>query len=655
MADMALSLIWQPIRIGPLELPNRIARAANTTTISQAGIDEQFIAYHRARARAGVGLSILEAASVHPTSILSYAIDDAACAGFERLMKEIRPYGMRVIQQLWHGGHHIPGLGGRLPWTASDVPSPFSGMVGHTASVREIEELVESFASAARRCRDAGIDGVEIHAGHGYLVQQFLSPLTNTRTDGYGGSLENRMRFAVEILRAVRREVGQNFAVGIRMSASTARGNISAAELGQVARVLEAEGLIDFLDASYGDYFEMDRMSATMAEPAGYELVPDQALLESVSVPRMVTGRFRTLEEAEQVLRSRSAEIVSLVRAHIADPELVRKTREGRAEAVRPCIACNQGCVGGLLQVARMGCAVNPSAGAEAILDESLIERAARPKKVLIVGGGPAGMEAARIAALRGHHAVLVEAGAHLGGALRAARLAPRLHTIADIVDWHEREISRLGVEVRTSTFLEPEEVLAESPDVLIVATGAADRDDGMQVASPAELPPGCGLPHVTNAHDLLIESARDFAPAHALVLDDVGHYEAVAAAEFLAERGTAVTYVTGQPAFAPRLNGTFRNEVALKRLYAGRFRLLVGHFLAAVETRHCVVRPLRAVREEIIPADAVVLVTHKTPRRTLYDALRDQLAEVRLVGDASSPRTLQDAIREGHLAARFI
>jgi 2,4-dienoyl-CoA reductase-like NADH-dependent reductase (Old Yellow Enzyme family) len=209
---------------------------------------------------------------------------------------------------------------------------------------------------------------VEIHAGHGYLVQQFLSPLTNTRTDGYGGPLENRMRFAVDILRAVRREVGRNFAVGIRMSASTARGNISAAELGQVARVLEAEGLIDFLDASYGDYFEMDRMSATMAEPAGYELVPDQALLDSVSVPRMVTGRFRTLEEAEQVLRSRAAEIVSLVRAHIADPELVRKTREGRAEAVRPCIACNQGCVGGLLQVARMGCAVNPSAGAEASL-----------------------------------------------------------------------------------------------------------------------------------------------------------------------------------------------------------------------------------------------------------------------------------------------
>jgi 2,4-dienoyl-CoA reductase-like NADH-dependent reductase (Old Yellow Enzyme family) len=652
---MALKLIWEPIRVGRLELPNRIARAANTTTISPAGIDEQFIAYHRARARGGVGLSILEAASVHPTSILSYAIDDSTCAGFERMMKEIRPYGMRVIQQLWHGGHHLPGVGGRLPWTVSDIPSPFSGLIGHPVRAAEIAELVHSFAVAARRCRDAGLDGVEIHAGHGYLVQQFLSPLTNTREDRYGGSLPNRMRFVLEILRAVRREVGPDFTVGIRMSASTARGNITPQELGLVARALEAEDLISFLDASYGDYFEMDRMSATMSEPAGYELEPNAPLLASVSVPRMVTGRFRTLEEAEQVLRAGSAELVSLVRAQIADPDLARKTREGRAQEVRPCIACNQGCIGGLLQSARMGCAVNPSAGAEGVLDESLIERAARRKKVLIVGGGPGGLEAARIAALRGHQVILAEAGGKLGGCLLAAKRAPRLHTIGDITDWLEREISRLGVEVRTGACLESEDVLAESPDVVIVATGAANRNDGMQAANPGELPPGCALPHVTNAHDLLMDASREFAPANALVLDDIGHYEAVAAAEFLVERGAAVTYVTGQTSFAPRMNGTFRNDVALKRLYQGSFRLLVGYFLAAIEAHHCAVRPLRVARTEIIPADSVVLVTHKKPLRTLYDSLLEQLPDVKLIGDASAPRTLQDAIREGHLAARYI
>jgi 2,4-dienoyl-CoA reductase-like NADH-dependent reductase (Old Yellow Enzyme family) len=192
---------------------------------------------------------------------------------------------MRVFQQLWHGGHHIHGLAGRLPWAPADVPSPFSGLVGVPMGTAEIGEVVESFGTAARMCRDAGLDGVEIHAGHGYLIQQFLSPLTNTRDDEYGGSLQNRMRFALEVFRAVRRAVGADFPVGARLSTSTAPGNVSAAELGQLARTLQDEDLISFLDASHGDYYQMDRMTATMAEVAGYELEPNAPLLASVSVP----------------------------------------------------------------------------------------------------------------------------------------------------------------------------------------------------------------------------------------------------------------------------------------------------------------------------------------------------------------------------------
>lgn len=652
---MTLKLVWEPIQIGNLEIPNRVARAANTTTISQAGIDEQFIAYHLARARSGVGLSILEAASVHPTSVLSYGIDDATCSGFERMMKQIRPHGMRVFQQLWHGGHHLPGAEGRLPWTPSASPSPFSGMIGLPMGHAQIEEIVDAFAQAARRCRDCGLDGVEIHCGHGYLIQQFLSSLTNEREDAYGGSLQNRMRFALEVLRAVRAAVGPDYPVGVRLSSSTALGNISAAELGGLARTLQDEGLISFLDASHGDYFEKDRMTSTMADPAGYQMSPNELLLGSVSVPRLVTGRFRTLEEAEQVLREQSAELVSLVRAHIADPELVRKTREGRSEEVRPCIACNQGCVGGLLQVGRMGCAVNPAAGAEGILDESLITAAQQRKKVMIVGAGPAGLEAARIAAMRGHAVTLVEASARLGGGLLAARRAPRLHGIGDITDWLEREVYRLGVEVRTSTYMESDDVLAESPDVLIVATGAAARGDGMQAASPGEAPEGADLPHVTTAFELLMASRQDEVPASALVLDDIGHYEAVAAAEHLIELGTAVTYVTGQPSFAPKMDGTFRNEMALKYLYRGDFRLLVGHLLTEIRRHHCIVRPLNSDHTETVTADIVVLVNNKRPDRSLYDQLQGKVPEISLVGDAAAPRTLQDAIREGHLATRSV
>ncbi len=652
---MTLKLVWEPLRIGGLEIPNRIARAANTTTISPAGIDEQFIAYHRARARGGVGLSILEAAGVHPTSVLSYRIEESTCQGFERLMKEVRPFGMRVFQQLWHGGHHMHGLEGRLPWAPADVPSPFSGLIGVPMGVAEIGEMVESFASAARMCRDAGLDGVEIHAGHGYLIQQFLSPLTNARQDQYGGSLQNRMRFALEIFRAVRGAVGADFPVAARLSTSTAPGNVSATELGQLARALQDEGLISLLDTSHGDYYQMDRMTGTMAEVAGYELEPNAPLLASVSIPRMVTGRFRTLEEAEGVLRGGQADIVSLVRAHIADPELVRKTREGRADQVRPCIACNQGCVGGLLQTGRMGCVVNPSAGAESLLDESDMTPAASPKKVLVVGGGPAGLEAARVAALRGHRVILAEAGSRLGGAILAARRAPRMQALGDFTDWLEREVLRLGVEVRTGSYIEAEDVLAERPDALLVATGATSRGDGIQAARPGLRPEGSELAHVTDAASLLLQGGGDDAGRPALVLDDIGHYEAVAAAEFLVDRGASVTYVTGSSSFAPKMNGSFRNDVALQYLYRGRFRLLVGHHLTRITPEDCEVRPLQGERSERVRADIVVLVTNKTPARGLYDALRGRISVVEAIGDAASPRTLQDAVREGHLAARRV
>ncbi len=653
MSTGALQRVWQPIRIGSVEIPNRVARAANTTSVFPTGVDEQFIAYHLARARGGVGLSILEAASVHDSSMLSYRIDDAVCRGYENLMRAVRPHGMRVFQQLWHGGHHIPGFGGRLPWAASDVPSPFTGLVGLPMGRAEIAEVVAAFATAARRCRDAGLDGVEVHGGHGYLIQQFLSPLTNTRDDEYGGSLENRMRFAIEVLTAVRAAVGPDYPVGIRLSTSTASGNLSSLDLAQLARRLEDLRSISFLDLSHGDYYAMDRMTATLADAAGYEIEPNRALLEAVKIPRMITGRFRTLEEIETVLRAGDADLVSMVRAQIADPDIVRKTREGRVDEIRPCIACNQGCVGGLLQVGRLGCAVNPAAGNEQQLDESQLTRAAHSRRVMVIGGGPAGLEAARVAALRGHSVVLAEAGPRLGGALCAAKRAPRLQGIADITDWLEREVYRLGVAVRTGSFVEADDVVAESPDHVIVATGATSRGSGVQASDPGRRPAGCDLPQVCDASELLQRSAEPLQGRTAVVFDDVGHYEAVAAAEHLVEGGATVVFVTSLPAFAPKMNGTFRHDVALKYLYRGRFSVRVGHRLAQITPKQCEIVPLRGEAVEIVAADLVVLVTHRAPARALYDQLRALGISAQLVGDAASPRTLQDAIREGHLAAR--
>lgn len=652
---MSLNRVFQPIQIHNLEIPNRVVRAAHDSGFSRsAEISDQLIAYHLERAKGGVGLSILEVAAVHPTTRLSLrADDDSIIPGYRRLMELVRPTGMRVFQQLWHGGHHYPGVGDTVPWSASDVPSPNLGIVPMPMTPEQIEEVIVAFAAAAVRCRQGGIEGVELHAAHGYLFHQFLSPLTNHRTDDYGGSLGNRMRLLQETLRAVREAVGGDYPVGVRVSASTATGSLSEDELISVVRSLEAEHLIDFLNVSWGDYYQMDSVIGGMHWPAGYELNSSAGIAGAVSVPRIVTGRFRTLEEVEGVLRDGQADMVSMVRAHIADPALVRKTREGRVDEVRPCLGCNQGCLGGMTRTGMLGCTVNPAVGLEATLSEDLIKPAGYPKRLLVVGGGPAGMEAARIAALRGHRVVLAEASAHLGGAINVASRAPRLLNIGDATYWLESEVYRLGVEVRLNTFMDADDVLAEQADHVIIATGSMPRMDGVQIMNPGAPVPGVSQPHVISSVDLLTDPQRPLG-THAVVVDDIGHYEAVAVAEHLIVHDVAVTYVTRLPAFAPTVSTFNRASAALSRLYRGDFELLVRHHLVAVRPGECEVRPLQSSKSRVVRADTVVLVTANEPLRELHDVLRVEIAGLSLIGDAAAPRDLQAAIAEGHHAGRF-
>ncbi len=652
---MSLKLVWQPLQIRGVEIPNRVARASNSTTMFPNSVNDDFVAYHVARARGGVGLSILEAGSVHPNSQIAYLIDDNAIAGFEKLMPAVRPYGMKIFQQLWHGGHNLGGQGGQMPWAPSATPSALTGIIGVPMGHADIDELVASFGTAARRCRDAGLDGIEVHAGHGYIVQQFLSPLTNKREDGYNGSLLARARFLKEILATIRAAVGPDFPVGARMGGSTAKGGLTTQDVATVAAHLQQEGLIDFLDITFSDYFLMSAMSATMAVPSGYQLPLNEVISKAVSVPRMVTGRYRTLEEAEQVLRDGQADLVSLVRAQIADPYLVKKTRQGRVEDVRPCIACNQGCVGGLLQIGRMQCTVNPAAGYERFLDEELIEKTKAPKKIVVVGGGPAGMEAARILALRGHKVILAEAGAALGGTLQVAKRAPNLHILGDLADWLERQVSALGIDVRLNTYVEKDDVLAENPDAVIIATGGMNTADGRQALTPGELPPGMNLPHVSDPISLIAAPAQSLQDKAAVVFDDVGRYDAIAAAEFLMRAGASVTFVTSLASFAPRMLGTSRDTESLARLNRGEFKLLVNYNLIAITPGNVTIRARGIEKTERLPADRVTVVTSQVPIRQLFDELRDSIKEIRLVGDALSPRDLLAAMHDGHRAARAL
>ena len=656
---MSLKRVYEPLTIRGCEIPNRISRSAHATGLCNYGvITDRLIDYHVARAKGGVGLTILEGASIHPSSAASLCnYDDSIIDNYRKLMAAIRPHGMRVFQQLVHTGHSYPlFFTQQPPWGVTSAPTCLMGTVGSPMGQAEIDELIASYVAAAIRCREGGIEGVQIHSAHGYLMMQFLSPVINTRTDQYGGSLENRMRFLREVLTGVRKGVGDDYPVGIRMGASIAPAGVQAEELVQVIRSLEADNLIDFLDCSWTDYYEF-RFVGAMDLPMGYQVPHSSKLTAATKVPRFVIGRFRTLDEAEQVLRDGVADMVHMTRAHIADPAIVRKTKAGFPEQVRACIGCNQACwfssQGGMFPIA---CTINPAAGMEGTLDEDLIVPAAKPGHVLVIGGGPAGMEAARVARLRGHRVTLVEAGPDLGGQVAIAKRAPRLHTIGDIIFWLEQEIYRLGVEVRTNTYFEAENVLAEKPDFVVVATGAMPRGNGIQYQAPEAPVPGFDLPHVLSTEELLTSPHRDLGKT-GLVFDDIGHYEALAAAEYMLSKGMAVTFATRYAMIGPNLDQLSRVEPALRRFAAGDFTPIMRAKLAKIGPSTCDVRTMHRAEPETVKADTVVFVTAREPMRDVYDELRQNGfvlgKNLAIAGDANAPRDLQFAISDGHRMVR--
>lgn len=659
---MALERILQPITINGLELKNRIVRPAHGTSYGRGQITDDLVAYHEERARSGVGLNILEATVVHPSTSnhTVNAWDDSVIAGFASLARSAQRYGMATFVQLWHGGHRWAPSSGRAGLSPSDVPCPQGAVpVPFAMTQDQIDEIVEAFAAAALRVKQSGLEGIELHFGHGYLIHQFLNPLTNKREDDYGGNLENRMRFGREVIAATRDAVGRDFPMGIRLSDTNAPGGFLPEEGGAVVAALCADGSLDFVSASMGSPYSISSMLGCMDQPAGWMLPSALPIARQATVPTMVCGRYRTLEEGEQVIRDGDADMVGFVRAMIADPDLVAKTVRGEVERVRPCIACNQGCVAGIRgPLQRMLCTVNPAVGFERTMAEHLIERTVRPRKVVIVGGGPAGMEAARLAALSGHNVVLLEAQASLGGAINVAKRAPKLTTIGDITFWLEQEIYQLGVDIRLSTYAVAGDVLAENPDVVIVATGSLPRMDGIQIARPEAPIPGFDKRHVLSSHDVLhTDGAR--LGASAVVLDDIGHYEGIGVAEYLITAGIKVTYVTRHSSFAPLAEQTLRTGPALQRLRQGDFSLQVGGRLISIDDDSCEIGYIDGPGGYRAPADTVVLVTYNQAQNEIYRELgggtrRNLPYELHIIGDADAPRDLLVAMREGNLVGRI-
>ena len=538
-------LLFSPGTIGSVSIRNRVVQLPMGTGLIEAGrVTDRDIGFQEERARGGVGLIITGASAVHETSgfparILTEAWDEDGREQLRRRVDAVHRHGTRIFGQILHLGREQPGGQTAYPPLApSAIPSPRNPSPPHEMTAAEVAMIVAAFARSAENFQAAGYDGVEVHAAHGYLVAQFLSPASNRRTDKYGGAtVEGRARFLIEIMDAIRTRCGSDYPVGVRLSANEeTRDGLTLEDTLEIVDTL--------LTATPADYFSITAgmRGAYVKDSAvteGFTLKYAEAIKSGVDVPVVVAGRIRLPELAETALARGQADFVGLGRALIADPEWVRKAHDGLTDQIRPCVGIVQDC----REATGLKCAVNARAGREAEWGPP-DGVAATLRRVVVVGGGPGGLETARLAAEVGHHVVLYERDHELGGQIRLAAAGPTRQELLDLIFYLEREVERLGVEVRRATTADREVVLSSEPDAVVIATGAT------------VLPPSFGVgrdARVASVWDLLRGAVGDI-PARVMVLDDgSGFWQAISAAEYLAERGAEVELAT--PARAPSVS----------------------------------------------------------------------------------------------------
>lgn len=642
-----LKRLMEPGLIRNLEIKNRVSMAPAERGYGNmdGSISQRYIDYMVERAKNGVGMMAVESTYIdwagHGRLYQLGLHDDKMIPSHKRLTDALHKYNVKVAAEIQHAGRQTSiTLTSRQPVAPSVVPCmPCGGDLPRELTAADIKEMIDKFAQAARRAKEAGYDIIVIHGAHGYLINAFASPFSNKRTDEYGGSLENRMRFALEVYQAVREAVGDDVPVGYRLSGDEfIDGGLTSDDGQEIAKILEKAGL-DFLDVSAGIYESAVMICAPLDMPLGYLVYLAAAIKEVVEIPVIATGRINDMVLAESILEKNQADFVHMVRAFHADPEILVKSQKGQPDDVCMCMGCLK-CSDMMLMNLPTICTVNPSAGRER---EFQLKPAKVKKKVMVVGGGVGGMEAARIARLRGHDVSLFEKDNDLGGQVRWASKGNYSEEFFQTARYRIHAIQQAGVKVETGRKIGLEEIKAFAPDAVVIATGAVPF---------VPVIPGIDRPLVATSFDVL--SGNRKAGKRSLVIG--GTREGLAVAEFMTEKGGEVIIVEASNVLGSGL-GIVRQLVVTERVQ--------GNPAISIKLRTTieqigddgVILQCDAKIEKLNNIDLVVLAWHRASVNGLADEVivDGQVPEIYTIGDAVMPRDASDAIYEGAVIGRTI